>query len=374
MRTYALSLSWALLWAIPVFAAPPVMMQDFEQDTAGWLVVGGEGKLQVTHDSSLVKNGHGAMEFRYEASGAKPAILVLPASRPLAAMKSLNTWMMSDADTVVALALMEKNGGHYVAPFWLEANTWQRVELTPDDFQLSTNPNDPKDPDGKLDLDQIETMAIIDVSQLFGAMGLNNHAPILVQDFSGPHKLWVDDFEISPDAPAWAAAKTRFLIEDFRAPQINWFSMGGASLKVDSSGSVIKGRAVQMDCNQLADRFVIVMHPLAAMDLTGATHIVFDIAAEKPAHLVLSLEEKSDQTEGPRYNLDFEVPGGNQVSHRELALAAFDPDDNGSKDADHKLDLDKLKSLGLVNVTGAYTGEDSVNTIRIGKIEAVKAK
>jgi hypothetical protein len=116
------------------------------------------------------------------------------------------------------------------------------------------------------------------------------------------------------------------------------------------------------------------MHPLPAMDLTGATHIAFDIAAEKPTHLVLSLQEKSDQAEGPRYNIDFEVPGGNQVTHQQLAFAAFDLDENGPKDPDHKLDLDKLKILSFVNVTGAYTGEDTINTIRVGKIEAIKAK
>ena len=110
------------------------------------------------------------------------------------------------------------------------------------------------------------------------------------------------------------------------------------------------------------------------MDLTGATHIAFDIASEKPAHLVLSLEEKSDLPEGPRYNIDVEVPGGDKVVRRELALASFDPDETGPKDPNHRLDLDKLKTLSLANVTGAYTGEDSINTIRIGKIEAVKEK
>jgi hypothetical protein len=350
------------------------MMQDFEREPAGWMVLGGDGKIQVTHDPALVKNGKGAMEFRYEASGTKPAIAVLPVTQALTGMKSLNAWMMSDAETVVALALIEKNGGRYAAALWLEANTWQRVELTPEDFQLSTNPTDPKDPDGKLDLDQIEGIAMIDVSQIFGAVGFASDAPIAVQDYSGPHKLWLDDLEIGSSAPGWAAPKAALLIEDFRAPQVNWFSMGGANFKLDPSGSVIKGRAMRIDCNQMADRFVILMHPLPAVDLTGATRIEFDIAADKFAHLVLSLQEKADQGEVPRYNIELEVPGGNKVSHQELALAAFDLDDNGPKDPDHKLDLDKLKIMSLVNVTGAYTGEDNVNTIRIGKIEAFKGK
>jgi hypothetical protein len=124
----------------------------------------------------------------------------------------------------------------------------------------------------------------------------------------------------------------------------------------------------------MADRFAIVMHPLPAMDLTGATHVAFDIAAEKPAHLILSIQEKSAAGEGPRYGVDFEVTGGNKVEHREVAFASFELDDKGPPDPDHKLDLDKLKLFSIVNVTGAYTGEDSMNTIRIGKIDAVKEK
>jgi hypothetical protein len=370
MRTCALF----LLLTMASFAASPILKQDFEQDEMGWLAIGGESKIQITHDPSLVKNGKGSLEFRYEASGAKPSIAVLPARRSLTGMKSLNLWLMSDAETVAAVALIEENGGRYAANFWLEANTWQRVELTPEDFVLMTGANDPKDPDGRLDLDQIKAIAIVDVSQMFVATGFDTHAPIAVADHSGPHTLWMDDFEVSPNAPSWDAVKAAFLIDDYRAPQINWFSMGGASLKLDSSGSVMKGNTIRIDCNQMSDRFVIVTHMLPAMDLRGATHLAFDIVSDKVAHLILALQEKSDEGEGPRYHIDLEVPGGNKAVHRELAFSAFELAEDGPKDPDHKLDLDKLKAFSIVNVTAAYTGEDSINTIRIGKMEAIKAK
>ena len=354
--------------AFSAMAAPPLLTQDFEQDDTGWVVFGGDGKIQVTHDPALVKNGKGTMEFRYESSGTKPALAVLPVQKPLTGTKSLKLWVKSDADTAAAIALVEKDGGRYDANFWLEANTWQRVELTPDDFILATGPHDPKDPDGKLDLDQLQAIALLDASQLFATALGDAAAHIAVEDRSGTHTMWVDDFEVSSTTPAWYAPQPRFLIDGFRAPQVNWITMGGANLKIES------GKTLRIDCKQMPDHFVIATHMLPPMDLKSATHIAFDIAADKPAHLVFVLQEKSDTSEGPRYHADVEVDGGGQPKHRELALSGFELDDNGPPDPDHKLDLDKLKMFSIVNVTGAYTGEDSINTIRIGKIEAVTHK
>jgi hypothetical protein len=53
------------------------------------------------------------------------------------------------------------------------ANAWQQVELTPADFALGDGPNDPADPDDKLELDQVEGIAIFDFAHFLGSVPEN---------------------------------------------------------------------------------------------------------------------------------------------------------------------------------------------------------
>jgi hypothetical protein len=53
------------------------------------------------------------------------------------------------------------------------ANAWQQAKLTPADFALGDGPNDPTDPDDKLDLDQVEGIATFDFAHFLGSLPEN---------------------------------------------------------------------------------------------------------------------------------------------------------------------------------------------------------
>jgi hypothetical protein len=242
------------------------------------------------------------------------------------------------------------------------------VELTPEDFVLAQNANDPKDPDGKLDLDQVEAIGVIDVSQILsGALG-KNAANIAVVTHDGPRKLFIDDFDVSSDRPAWFHPRAPYQIDSFEHPQLEWFTLGGPDLKLDTSQKVIKGDALESSYVQMADAFVLVVRQLPAVDFTGATHLAFDAASDNDAHLLFVLEQQGPA--GARFHADVEIKGDGKAQHRAGALSAFQPDENATDLG--KLDLSKLKSIAFLDITAAYTGESGENTIRLGNVEMVK--
>src|ERR1051325_9670415 len=95
-------------------------------------------------------------------------ILLLPTpDMVLSKAKSFKFWIRTDHATPVGFTLQEKDGGRYNALFSTPKGVWQQVELSVADFQADTNKDAPKDPDGKLDMDQVEGVGIIDVAQIF---------------------------------------------------------------------------------------------------------------------------------------------------------------------------------------------------------------
>lgn len=356
-------------------ALSPIVSQDFENGESVWIAMGPSATVHITHDAANVKAGKFALQFEYTAGkGINLALLPL-ADVPVGGMKTIRFWLKTERATGVAVILSEKDsdGGRYSAVVWSPRQQWQHVELTPADFMLSEGPNDPKDTDGKLDLDLLQAVGVVDIGQMFAAVQPGDAGPIWIDPHSGAQTLWLDDFEMLDSAPVGKSAGKAdgIVIDDFARQQLAWLTLGGADLSLDSSGGPLKMRALKASYQQIEGRYVLISRPLGRLDLRKMNRLAFDIASDSPAHLVISLEERSPGAEqGPRYIVDIDVPGG-KSDRRELDLAAFQLDENGPKDANAKLDLDQIKTISIVDVTAASTQETAKNTFWIGDIRAV---
>jgi len=357
-------LAWSLL------ASAPLLQQDFEKNAGGWIAFGPSCSIGVTRDPAIVRNGDASLEFKYDEPRGRPPAAVLPIRQPLDKMRSVRFWIMSPQATAAAMFISEKQGGRYISVFWLEPRTWQRVELVPEDFVLGRQADDPPDPDGRLDLEEIRAFGILDIGPMFAKALGESDFPIAINDRSGSHSIYLDDFEISTETPAWRKARPPLQIDDFSHPQLTWFTLGGADLKRDVTHKVLEADAMQMEYQQLDDRLILVSHPMTSGDFTGAHSLAFEIASDKPAQIAISIEEES----GARYDSDVRVPGGNKALHMDIPLNMFEASDNGPRDPDGKLDLDRLRSITLLDFTGAETQEVVVNTLRIGDLRFLKAK
>lgn len=308
------------------------MLAAAEVSTDAWKAVGPDAGVSAVD---------GVLTFHYTA-GSKPAgIAFVPAALVLQpGAKSLRFEVKTDSPFALAVVAGEKKpGGNYSAIVWSNGDAWQPVTLTTADFSLNAGPNDPPDPDGKLDVDRIESFALLDMSQYLANMA--NTARIYGEPHTGPHTISIRKFGPSTDDPGPDR------------PQVAWFSPGGATFEALNGGVTIRYKA-------LADRWTAFLRQIPPHDFTGATHLSLDIQSDHDVQLVVSLKERRGPgTEGARYNIDFTVPAGPKPEHRDLLLSAFNHDENGAPDPDNKLSLDALESITILDVSA----EDRTNRI-----------
>jgi hypothetical protein len=347
----------------------------FEKSEEGWIPFGQHAKVRITHEAAHVKEGKGALALDYEVIPGQFGSAVLPIGDGLPrAMKRLSFWLKSDVATTIAVVLSEKkpDGGDYAAWFWSPKDVWQEIELTPSDFTLNEGPDDPKDSNGRLDLDRVQGVGLIDLAQYFLLLGKDPRFPLAVNELSGTHSLYVDDFEVLAEARAARSSASPTVIGDLRRNFLTWLTLGGAELSLNKSDNPLGKPAFEASYEQRPGRYVVISHGLSNLDLQKAERFSLSIASAKEAHLMLYLEERRPGShEGPRYNLMLEVPGNRQPQNKTLAFSDFTPDATAPADPNGRLDPGKLKSISLIDITAALTTRTEKNTIWLADVEAL---
>jgi hypothetical protein len=334
-------------------------------DTSAWTAMGPGGTVRATRD---------ALAFTYELGAKGISAAVLPVPGGLAGMERIRFRIKADHNTAVVLSLSEKKpgGGDYSAVFWAPANTWQQVDLAVDDFSANDGPNDPVDSNGKLNLDQVVGLGIVDLAYFFTLVAQNENFPLAVDRSSGTHTLQVDGLQILTSSPSEQhGAEKALVIDHFDHGCLQWITLGGMTLKWTSQESPLGMASLQASYEQNAGPYAFLVRRLASLDLSKATRLVFDIASEREATLLVSLEiKKPGSSQGPRYNLTIFPPGARKVFHVNLSLADFELDANTRIPGPGRLDPARLKSIAITDITVASGGDGGANTIWIGKVEA----
>jgi len=208
---------------------------------------------------ATVHNSGNSVSMDYKMAPGQPGLAIRPTPvGTLAGMTHLQFRVKSDIDTMLAVMLSEtKPGGDYIAIIWSPKDQWQQIDLTPADFTLNDGPKDPKDPNGRLDVDQVQGVAIFDAGQFFkpGAAG-------------GDHKLQWEDFRVVTESAK--GQEKGIVIDDFRRGFLTWFIPGAGALAVSKSGNPLGKTALEFRYAQEPDKFAAIMHALGQLDLRGA--------------------------------------------------------------------------------------------------------
>lgn len=356
-----------------------LLSDQFPASSAAWKQVGTGGSVSASMPAA---GQPGELDFHYSVDQEMPPAGQLPFAvllRPtpvssLAGMHGLSFEAKSDTNATYVIALTEQAGGRYVALFYLPAGQWQNVTLDYSDFSLSQNKNDPPDPDGKLDADQINSVGILAMSEMLAkGMGSSPEAVAMISPSLGKHTLALRSFEVTRDAPARVLPQTAktsrvkgLWLDDLGTGTVQWALLGQGDLSILGS-SPLQSRALAFKYMQGPKNLAILVRPIAGRDLTPYDRIVFQAASAKSARMVLTLEELS----GARYNAQIDLPGDLKPVTESISLASFQIADDSPPDPDGKLDLDKLKTLDLVDVTGYLGIGPQSNTLYIGPIRAV---
>lgn len=335
-------------------------------DTAAWTAMGQGGNVHV----------HGeAMEFTYQLGTSRFSAAVLPVTSGLEGVGRIRFRAKADHDTAIALSLSEKKpgGGDYTAWFWAPADRWQQIELTPADFILNDGPKDPVDSDGKLDLDQVVGVGLLDVGYFFSMAAKNPNFPIAVARSSGEHTLLVESLQLlsGESARASVGVEDAITIDAFERGFLQWVTLGGMNLRLSETDNPLGVQSMEASYEQSEGPYPILVRRLANLDLAKARRLVFDVASEREATLVVSLElKKPGSSQGPRYNATIFAPEGRKMFHVNVRLSDFEPDANSREASLTKLEPSRLKSLAITDITVASGGEGGANTIWIGNVRA----
>lgn len=346
--------------------AAPLMQSAFEEDAGGWAVLGLTAKVALTHDAAGVHGGKSALKFDYPVEKGQLSALVLPVvDGKLAGAQAFHLWVKADHASPLILMLTEKGGGHYSALFTAPAGQWQEVALAPADFVLGESKDDPKDPDNKLDLNQVEAVGVIDFSQIFAQGDPALATALGIQ--TGPRSLVLDDVSVST-APADPAIKPdASAVDSFSHPQLSWAGLGGVTLSRDTK--VLGGPALQAAYKPTAGKIAGVLRPVRPGLLAGKTGLTFALASAKPTTLLVHLEERG----GGKYNYLLGTKGASAVQPVSIGAGDFRAGDD-SQDTNGKLDMDQVNQFAVMDLSGLMgdpgAGGASDNTFWIGPISA----
>jgi hypothetical protein len=279
-------------------------------------------------------------------------------------VKSFQFWMRANASDPLVMVLQENGGGRYVCPFMTRMDRWQRVNVSIKDFVLSENKDDPKDPDGKLDMDQVVAVGFLDFDTMLAQQG----AEAIGNLFSfkpGDHKLYMDDFIASPDIlPEYSGVKgSVYQIDNFKRPQPMWIIMG------DAQSSIVPGENdssdMQLEYRQSTGHVLGMIRVLGYKKLANATAIQMDASSLKPAKLLIQLE----LDDGSKFNASADLAGDGKMhplkfSHDDFTLA---DDTQGTRT---QLDMAHVSKVLIIEATGLTDTVDQDNTLVLSNIRA----
>ncbi|BCM90707.1 hypothetical protein IAD21_02567 [Abditibacteriota bacterium] len=342
----------------------PLYEQSFEQDAGTWLSTGGDAKVSMERAPENVKVGESALRFDYKVAPGPISILISPlAPRSLDTLQAISFWVKVNHNASLAFALQEQGGGRFGTVFSVAKDQWQHVEIAPQELVLQLDKDSPKDDDGKLDLDKVEGMALLDFNQMIAQLAADPNNPLiqLLGIETGPRTLYLDGvvFSSKPLSPALPSST---LLDDFTRPQAEWLSVGGATLK-NIKGDAPETNALQVDYTQAAGRVAAFAKLLPPGVLVDKSKLSFKLASKRHATLIVQLEEKS----GGKYNANFEVAGDALATEKNLDFTDFEPADD-SKDDNNRLDLGQVKQILFIDASGLLGMGEGENTIWLNQI------
>ncbi len=348
---------------------PPLLESTFEKDAGDWEVYSPTGtvtgKMSITHEAAHIKEGKGALQFDYSIKkGDLGALALRVPLATIAKMQSLHFWVQADHATSLLLVVSERGGARYQVPIAVTPNLWQEVAVAPSDLMLNQDAGSPPAPKGKLDLDQIESIGLVDIDS-FLVQNAGDPSPFDIA--AGPHTLYVSHFVVSDaplPTPPGAAGEVQ--LTSFTRPQIDWLAIGDMSVQKVTE-KPLSGPSMKVTYTQKMKKVFGLVKEIPTGAFANAKQIGFTLASQRPVTLVVQVETKS----GLKYKNQIQVGEGSVLKEFALPFADFTAADD-STDVNAPLDLKQIYKIVLLDVTGFSLGGNQDNILWINKFHTSK--
>jgi hypothetical protein len=344
--------------------AEAVLQQTFDDGAGEWQAFTADtATAPLTTETQGAHQG-GALVCRYNLKNGGFYGFGTMIGQPLVGAHSLRLWLKTNQESILAIAIQEADESRYMSMLHTEANVWQDVQVSLQRFRLS---DDTTDENGKLDLNQVAAIGMVDLAGFLG--------PLVGAGADAPRELWLDDFSVDTEDAAnryTPDGHLPYMLDSFEAGYLNWFSMMGKVTRDEQAGSLVWTYPGQ----QPEGRFCALLGFVGPLPKSGATHILLTLKSQHAVTLAIVLQEEKrgvDQDES-RYATTLEVPASDTATTFAVPLddLQLDTNNNGSDENGH-LDLDQVSSIiiGDLGVIGGGTPDG--NTLQIDEIELIGA-
>ena len=161
------------------------MKFTFDETMDGWVPIppptGTELTLSLTDNPIDVKAGKHSLMAHYSIKQRKLSGVAHPVNGLVGT--GVRFWLKTDTSTMIVLGLVERDNSGYTNVVRTLPGEWLLVETPFSAFNLS---EDSKDENGRMDLDQVGTILIIDAGGFLPGA-------------EGERTLWVDEYELADD-------------------------------------------------------------------------------------------------------------------------------------------------------------------------------
>lgn len=379
MRKLAGMLVLLVLGSMAAFAqddAGTLKNWDFEDGVQGWTTLDAKGKLKVTNAEDAVFSGKQALELVFPqrlpdsaAPDAIPGTMIVEVEGLPAETKSLRFAVATGYSTPVLVALREKDESLYMAPVWSQEGQWNEVQLALSDLTLSVQ--DSQDENDKLDLDQVQYLAIADGSVFARAMAKQG-IPFKVPD-AVEMGVWLDDVVLSSKDPddGWdplpAEGAEDIVIDSCKSKTIRWLPLGGDDVVLQSlEDEQDKGQFLQAEFVVPARTVFGLMRNVPRGMLADCEKISMEVKAEVSGPLAIALQ----QSDGGRYVAIRQIDSKKGWQEIEVAFSDFTVEPG--QRAGGRPDPSETAQIGLADILGIMQNVMSANTWQVRNIVAHK--
>jgi len=323
--------------------------QELRPAPADWTLLGANASVSVSREAGWSRAGRRALDYRYEVGMGQLSLLVLPLrGAQLAGAGTVSFAAKASHMSNLVLALEEQGGGRWSLPVTLNAGVWQEVRIALDDLVLAVGGDAPPDANGRLDLDRVQRLSIVDA----GAMLASKSADVmrLFGIPAGPRRIVIDELRFSAPARDGTADSL-----DGLARQTPPWSIFGATRAELSREAPLREPGWVVDYRKQSGAVMSLMRPLPVAALAGADLLELTLASRLKSSLLLKLE----QSDGDKFELGFDLPGNGSLQTLRLKLADFKRADDSASSAT-RVKPERLSNLLLMDVGGwfASTGEN----------------
>ncbi len=354
----------ALLLLVACASAQEPLMADFDfeqpEPSAAWTSTAPEAALSITRETANVRSGKGALEFSWQATEGRLAILTVTPIALQERPRSLRLSIKLEGPSPVMYGVCEADGSCYQGYLYSPGGVWHDMEVDLDELMLSEAT---QDEDGRLDVDEINGIMVADVSNLDGEAG----ASLGIK--SGRQRLWLDDVALTDALAPHRSSRgpdDEAIIDDFEREPLLALPVGGPSLTLVAGPGDGDTSALRIEYDRSHYPWAGFVAAVGYLDLSDRMGICLRLRAEQAGPLTVVLEERDGSKYVARHRLD---PSKGWYSQC-VPFAKFKADP-ATTDENAQLDLDQLRVvIPVLDTKRAELDESGLGAWELSRIWA----